>query len=180
MKRNIVTLQQKNGSSAVNAKRDGITNLIRSTLCKTVGNLVVRASDSRPGGIGSKPDATKYPPSTHGHSVIISNLSDVKRGMIVGTCLAGVSVSRTGNFLGVLKITGLRVMTAYANLDVVPVSDENCKEPRPATIQRCLVPCRRDCHVSHWSRWGPCSFINKKNFYEQKGKLRTPFLNMNK
>ncbi|GFX06877.1 transposable element Tcb2 transposase [Trichonephila clavipes] len=31
-----------------------------------VGSLVVRASDSRPEGLGSMPDATKYPPSTHG------------------------------------------------------------------------------------------------------------------
>ncbi|GFV16109.1 hypothetical protein TNCV_3378731 [Trichonephila clavipes] len=31
-----------------------------------VGNLVVRASDSRPEGLGSMPNATKYPPSTHG------------------------------------------------------------------------------------------------------------------
>ncbi|GFY37869.1 thrombospondin type-1 domain-containing protein 7A [Trichonephila inaurata madagascariensis] len=73
-----------------------------------------------------------------------------------------------------------RNLTCVRAVDVVPVSDENCKEPRPATIQRCLIPCRRDCHVSHWSRWGPCSFINKKNFYEQKGKFRTPFLTMNK
>ncbi|GFW61823.1 hypothetical protein TNCV_1471451 [Trichonephila clavipes] len=31
-----------------------------------VGSLVVRASDSRPEGLGSMPDATKYPPSIHG------------------------------------------------------------------------------------------------------------------
>ncbi|GFV55435.1 hypothetical protein TNCV_11801 [Trichonephila clavipes] len=31
-----------------------------------VGSLVVRASDSRPEGLGSIPDATKHPPSTHG------------------------------------------------------------------------------------------------------------------
>ncbi|GFX30698.1 hypothetical protein TNCV_4862221 [Trichonephila clavipes] len=30
-----------------------------------VGSLVVRASDSRPEGLGSMPDATKHPPSTH-------------------------------------------------------------------------------------------------------------------
>ncbi|GFX38057.1 hypothetical protein TNCV_3836561 [Trichonephila clavipes] len=33
---------------------------------KAVGTLVVRASDSRLEGLGSMPDATKYPPSTHG------------------------------------------------------------------------------------------------------------------
>ncbi|GFV77111.1 hypothetical protein TNCV_691791 [Trichonephila clavipes] len=31
-----------------------------------IGCLVVRASYSRPEGLGSMPDATKYPPSTHG------------------------------------------------------------------------------------------------------------------
>ncbi|GFY10905.1 hypothetical protein TNCV_1124271 [Trichonephila clavipes] len=31
-----------------------------------VGSLVVRASDSRPEGLDSMPDATKHPPSTHG------------------------------------------------------------------------------------------------------------------
>ncbi|GFV36898.1 hypothetical protein TNCV_4766961 [Trichonephila clavipes] len=31
-----------------------------------VGSLVVRALDSRPEGLGSMPDATKYPPSAHG------------------------------------------------------------------------------------------------------------------
>ncbi|GFW40129.1 hypothetical protein TNCV_5118121 [Trichonephila clavipes] len=31
-----------------------------------MGSLVVWASDSRPEGLGSMPDATKYPPSTHG------------------------------------------------------------------------------------------------------------------
>ncbi|GFS81131.1 uncharacterized protein TNCV_1223861 [Trichonephila clavipes] len=34
-----------------------------------MGSLVVRASDSRPEGLGSMPDATKYPPSTHGLKV---------------------------------------------------------------------------------------------------------------
>ncbi|GFT24419.1 uncharacterized protein F54H12.2 [Trichonephila clavipes] len=33
---------------------------------QAVGSLVVRASDSRPEGLGSMPDATKHPPSTHG------------------------------------------------------------------------------------------------------------------
>ncbi|GFT08637.1 hypothetical protein TNCV_662081 [Trichonephila clavipes] len=33
---------------------------------RAVGSLVVRASDSKPEGLGSMPDATKHPPSTHG------------------------------------------------------------------------------------------------------------------
>ncbi|GFU95937.1 hypothetical protein TNCV_252881 [Trichonephila clavipes] len=40
---------------------------IKGTYVPTaVGSLVVRASDSRPEGLGSMPDATKHPPSTHG------------------------------------------------------------------------------------------------------------------
>ncbi|GFV48586.1 uncharacterized protein TNCV_5068711 [Trichonephila clavipes] len=33
---------------------------------RAVGSLVVRASDSRPEGLGSMLDVTKYPPSAHG------------------------------------------------------------------------------------------------------------------
>ncbi|GFY24712.1 uncharacterized protein TNCV_1017581 [Trichonephila clavipes] len=38
-----------------------VTNSFRA-----VGSLVVRASDSRPEGLGSMLDVTKYPPSAHG------------------------------------------------------------------------------------------------------------------
>ncbi|GFW24835.1 hypothetical protein TNCV_1961001 [Trichonephila clavipes] len=37
-----------------------------SIVIRVVGRLVVRASDSRPDGLRSMPDATKYPLSTHG------------------------------------------------------------------------------------------------------------------
>ncbi|GFT82780.1 uncharacterized protein TNCV_4433691 [Trichonephila clavipes] len=37
-----------------------------SQICWAVGSLVVRASDSRPEGLGSMLDVTKYPPSAHG------------------------------------------------------------------------------------------------------------------
>ncbi|GFX62708.1 hypothetical protein TNCV_4868681 [Trichonephila clavipes] len=37
-----------------------------------VGSLVVRASDSSPEGLGSMPDVTKYPPSTHGDTLVKS------------------------------------------------------------------------------------------------------------
>ncbi|GFX16647.1 uncharacterized protein TNCV_24181 [Trichonephila clavipes] len=36
------------------------------SIVRAVGSLVVRASDSRPEGLGSVPDATKHPPSAHG------------------------------------------------------------------------------------------------------------------
>ncbi|GFV57108.1 hypothetical protein TNCV_3530571 [Trichonephila clavipes] len=35
-------------------------------ISRAVGSLVVRASDSRPEGLGSMLDVTKYPPSAHG------------------------------------------------------------------------------------------------------------------
>ncbi|GFU77928.1 retrovirus-related Pol polyprotein from transposon TNT 1-94 [Trichonephila clavipes] len=44
---------------------------------RTVGSLVVIASDSRPNGLGSMPDDTKYPPSTHG--VRASSISGPER-----------------------------------------------------------------------------------------------------
>ncbi|GFU89721.1 hypothetical protein TNCV_2463891 [Trichonephila clavipes] len=37
-----------------------------TSLYRPVDSLVVRASDSRTEGLSSKPDVTKYPPSTHG------------------------------------------------------------------------------------------------------------------
>ncbi|GFU68120.1 hypothetical protein TNCV_247841 [Trichonephila clavipes] len=40
--------------------------IINSSKITAVGSLEVRASDSRLEGLGSMPDATKYPPSTHG------------------------------------------------------------------------------------------------------------------
>ncbi|GFT30244.1 hypothetical protein TNCV_3466991 [Trichonephila clavipes] len=39
---------------------------VRKGFKRAVGSLVVRASDSRPEGLGSMPDSKKYPPSTHG------------------------------------------------------------------------------------------------------------------
>ncbi|GFU39376.1 uncharacterized protein TNCV_1716491 [Trichonephila clavipes] len=40
--------------------------LIQLVLLRAVGSLVVRASDSRPEGLGLMLDVTKYPPSAHG------------------------------------------------------------------------------------------------------------------
>ncbi|GFX72710.1 hypothetical protein TNCV_4063051 [Trichonephila clavipes] len=45
-----------------------------------MGSLVVRTSDSRPEGLGSMPDATKHPPSTHGF--ICRNCGGGDRGRV--------------------------------------------------------------------------------------------------
>lgn len=50
---------------------------------------------------------------------IISDLSDVQRDMIIGTCLAGASLSRTANFMVVSRNAVSRVMTAYRKLGKV-------------------------------------------------------------
>ncbi|GFU17819.1 uncharacterized protein TNCV_3335401 [Trichonephila clavipes] len=43
-----------------------MTNIVILRINWAVGSLVVRASDSRPEGLGSMLDVTKYPPSAHG------------------------------------------------------------------------------------------------------------------
>ncbi|GFX32598.1 integrase catalytic domain-containing protein [Trichonephila clavipes] len=49
--------------------RGGISQML---IGRAVGSLVVRTSDSRPEGLGFMPNATKYPPSTHGfHAKIV-------------------------------------------------------------------------------------------------------------
>ncbi|GFT23285.1 hypothetical protein TNCV_2015841 [Trichonephila clavipes] len=51
-----------------NSEKFAVTafNAGSSSFAVAVGSLVVRASDSRPEGLGPMPDATKYPPSTYG------------------------------------------------------------------------------------------------------------------
>ncbi|GIY45004.1 thrombospondin type-1 domain-containing protein 7A [Caerostris darwini] len=78
-------------------------------------------------------------------------------------CVRATDLNRLSSFPAIRGY----MSSFHAEAHGVPVSEENCKEPRPPTIQRCKVLCRRDCQVSHWSRWGPCSFINK-NFYAEK------------
>ncbi|GFX78134.1 HTH_Tnp_Tc3_2 domain-containing protein [Trichonephila clavipes] len=48
--------------------------------------------------------------------MIMSDIFDVKRGIIIGVLLVGASLSRTANLAGVSKTTVLKVMTAYTNL----------------------------------------------------------------
>ncbi|GFV92630.1 hypothetical protein TNCV_1374811 [Trichonephila clavipes] len=54
-----------------------MVNIPRKELIVPVGSLVVRASDSRPEGLGSMPDAPKYPPSTHGFNAEIVEIGGV-------------------------------------------------------------------------------------------------------
>jgi transposase len=52
-------------------------------------------------------------------------MSDVKRGMIIGARLAGASVSRTTNLVGVSRTSVSRVMAAYKNLGKVSSAKHN-------------------------------------------------------
>lgn len=47
--------------------------------------------------------------------MIMSNLSDMKRDMIIGTCLVEVSMSKTANLVGVSRTAVSRVITVYTN-----------------------------------------------------------------
>ncbi|GFT11330.1 hypothetical protein TNCV_1144191 [Trichonephila clavipes] len=56
----------KSNLGAKNLTLQGGPSVLRYANAWAVGSLVVRVSDSRPEGLGSMPDATKHPPSTHG------------------------------------------------------------------------------------------------------------------
>ena len=60
--------------------------------------------------------------------MIISNLFDLKRGMIIGAHLAGASVSRTTNLVGVSRYTVSRIMKAYTNLGKVSSGKHNSEQ----------------------------------------------------
>ncbi|GFV00463.1 hypothetical protein TNCV_3644411 [Trichonephila clavipes] len=70
-----------------------------------VGSLVVRATDSRPEDLGLIPDATKYPPSTHGNMSFVreeANITDFS-GVFKMDCPStpsgvGRIVSETSNY----------------------------------------------------------------------------------
>ncbi|XP_067130629.1 thrombospondin type-1 domain-containing protein 7A-like isoform X2 [Centruroides vittatus] len=70
----------------------------------------------------------------------------------------------------------LRNLTCLRSSDHVPVSTLFCKESKPATIQRCHIPCPQDCEVSQWTQWSPCIPYNKTDFFQISGegyKLRS-------
>ncbi|GFV44836.1 uncharacterized protein TNCV_563851 [Trichonephila clavipes] len=63
--------EKKKGKSSKGTSKDLDQNYYqqwqyRMQKRRAVGSLVVRASDSRPEGLGSMLDVTKYPPSAHG------------------------------------------------------------------------------------------------------------------
>ncbi|GFU89191.1 hypothetical protein TNCV_2896391 [Trichonephila clavipes] len=109
-----------------------------------VGSLVVRASDSRPEGLGSMLDVTKYPPSAHGFTCRncgggderscrhLSSFGEVSLSLNrTVTCGAQANDRRTScpstmNFVGLVLTTSDR--TATAGSDVVqsgrPIFDD--------------------------------------------------------
>ncbi|GFV37693.1 hypothetical protein TNCV_2708081 [Trichonephila clavipes] len=56
---------------------------------RAVGSLVLRASDCKPESLGSMPDATKFPPSTHEYVLVKSVGSKVLRAVAVETTSTG-------------------------------------------------------------------------------------------
>ncbi|GFW61474.1 hypothetical protein TNCV_347221 [Trichonephila clavipes] len=64
---------------------------------------MVRASDSRPEGLGSMPDATTYPPSTHGfHAEIVE----------VGDRVVSPAIVPSGNFAELNRTVTCMVLKA--------------------------------------------------------------------
>ncbi|GFU79156.1 hypothetical protein TNCV_2136791 [Trichonephila clavipes] len=57
-------------------------NVVHIEITRSVGSLVVTASDLKSEGLGSMPDPTKYPPRTHGgrarFELITSNCQSLK------------------------------------------------------------------------------------------------------
>ncbi|GFX96686.1 hypothetical protein TNCV_244731 [Trichonephila clavipes] len=65
--RRIRSLHAGGRNPGIGPDLDGMDDVHPENVLLVVGNLVFRASDSRPPvGLGSMPDATKYPSSTHG------------------------------------------------------------------------------------------------------------------
>ncbi|GFV09802.1 hypothetical protein TNCV_2598571 [Trichonephila clavipes] len=71
-----------------------------------LGSLVVRASDSRPEGLGSMPDATKFPPSTHG--VRARSIPKLWRWR----SLLSPSIVPSGNFADLIRTVTCMVLKA--------------------------------------------------------------------
>ncbi len=57
--------------------------------------------------------------------MIMSDLSDVKRGMIIEARLAGASMSSIANLVSLSRTTVSRVMTVYTNLSKVSSAKHN-------------------------------------------------------
>ncbi|GFV46413.1 uncharacterized protein TNCV_3233021 [Trichonephila clavipes] len=139
-----------------------------------VGSLVVRASDSRPEGLGSMPDATKHPPSTHGSTcrncgdrgrvAIYRSFGEFRRSKIV---LSPVWCSRsttdvplahaTMNFVGLDLTTSDRPLWGCGS-PVVKVSDHgrHVMSSSPVSLkthrvgQRCTLNLSRAETSSRW------------------------------
>ncbi|GFV21068.1 hypothetical protein TNCV_3320871, partial [Trichonephila clavipes] len=72
--------------------------------------------------------------------IIISDISDVKRGILVGARLPGVSVSRTANLVYGSRATVSKVMTVYTNWNLSLWENVLCFQEDNASVltSRCV------------------------------------------
>ena len=60
----------------------------------------------------------------------MADLSDFKRGQIVGACMAGASFTKTAELFGVARNTDLKVMTAFEKEGKTFLQEENSGRKR--------------------------------------------------
>uniref|UniRef100_A0A3B4TWU5 Transposase Tc1-like domain-containing protein n=1 Tax=Seriola dumerili TaxID=41447 RepID=A0A3B4TWU5_SERDU len=87
---------------------------------------------------------------------IMGDISEFKRGQIVGACLAGASVTETASLCDVSKATVSRVMSAYHQEGRITSNRSNCGRKRKLSERDVRVLTRisvskNSARVAHWS-----------------------------
>ncbi|GFV04178.1 hypothetical protein TNCV_917991 [Trichonephila clavipes] len=105
-----------------------------TSLKGAVGTLVVRASDSRPEGLGSMPDATKHPPGTHG--VRAREISSLHAEIVeVEIEVVSPSIVPSGNFAELNRTVTCMVLKTNDRRTSCPCHDE-FREPRSDYVRQ--------------------------------------------